>query len=361
MKKSLVALAVLSTVAGTAAAQSSVTLFGVMDVAARYNKAGGRTLSSLGTDGQSASRLGVRGVEDLGGGMKTTFWLESQLAADTGTAGDSTSSNVTPANASSGTKLWNRRATISLSGDFGEVRLGRDKTSERNLIDEFDVYGTVGLGDITKVYSTLGSGSLNINRSDNMVRYFLPSNLGGFYGSFDVAAGEGVAGQKFYGGRFGYKQGPWNVSAGGQVTYTTVANSGAKWGLGSIAGSYDFDVAKVALLFTESKYAGRTLDSWTANASVPVGQGVFKLSYTYSNANDTAQAAKFYSADLVTAAYVYNLSKRTSLYTTVSKLQNKGAGKLYLAPEVVPAANNTMLPSAGGGAGGFDVGITHSF
>ena len=175
MKKSIVALAVLSSVAGTAFAQSSVTLFGVMDVAARYNKAGGNTVSSLASDGQLSSRLGVRGVEDLGGGMKAGFWLESALAVDNGVAGDQTTSP---------SKLWNRRSTVSLSGDFGEVRLGRDKTSERNLVDEFDVFGGLGPGDVTKTYSAMGAPVAfgSNNRTDNEVRYFLPSNLGGFYG-----------------------------------------------------------------------------------------------------------------------------------------------------------------------------------
>ena len=355
MKKSIVALAVLSSVAGTAFAQSSVTLFGVVDLAARYNKAGGQTTSSLASDGQSSSRLGVRGIEDLGGGMKASFWLESALAADSGTVGDSsTSVPVT----SSGNKFWNRRSTVSLSGDFGEVRLGRDKTSERNLIDEFDVYGTVGMGDITKVYSTLGSGSLDINRSDNQVRYFLPNNLGGFYGSVDVAAGENINGQKYWGGRFGYKQGPLHVSAAGQVTTTT--STTPKWGLASIAGSYDFGMVKPAVLFTESKYGARKVTSWTINATVPVGQGVFKASYTNSDANSSANTSGFYDANLITGQYIYNLSKRTSLYTTVSKLQNKGKGKLFIATASTPATTS-LTPSAGGGAGGFDVGVTHSF
>ncbi|MGE1135146.1 porin, partial [Bacillus velezensis] len=81
-------------------------------------------------------------------------------------------------------------------GDFGEVRLGRGKTSTRLHIDDFDPYSTTGLGDVAKVYSVLGSGSDTLNRADNLVQYFLPSNLGGIYGSIDVAAGEGAVGRK---------------------------------------------------------------------------------------------------------------------------------------------------------------------
>ena len=87
MKKSLVALAVLGTLAGTAAAQSSVTLFGVVDLAARYTEANGQSLSTLAASGISSSRFGVRGEEDLGGGLKAGFWLESSIGADAGSAG----------------------------------------------------------------------------------------------------------------------------------------------------------------------------------------------------------------------------------------------------------------------------------
>ena len=77
MKKSILALAVLSSVAGVAAAQSSVTLFGVVDVAVRQSKGAAGTMTQVATDGNTASRLGVRGVEDLGGGLKASFWLEA--------------------------------------------------------------------------------------------------------------------------------------------------------------------------------------------------------------------------------------------------------------------------------------------
>jgi predicted porin len=85
MKKALIALAVLGLTGGAAVAQSSVTLFGVLDASARYVKYNGKNVKLLGTDGLSSSRLGVRGVEDLGNGLKAGFWLESAVNPDTGT------------------------------------------------------------------------------------------------------------------------------------------------------------------------------------------------------------------------------------------------------------------------------------
>ena len=113
MKKSLLALAALTAFTGVASAQSSVTLFGIVDVSMRNVKNGPTSLKSLSTDGMGSSRLGFRGVEDIGGGLRASFWLEGSLAADTGNANG---------------QNWQRRSTVSLTGGFGEVRLGRDYT-----------------------------------------------------------------------------------------------------------------------------------------------------------------------------------------------------------------------------------------
>src|SRR4051794_28128398 len=113
--KKIATLAVFAAVSASASAQSNVTLFGVLDVNARYVKNDDLKLKSLAGNGLNTSRLGVRGTEDLGDGLKAGFWLETGLNVDTGTQSDST-------------RFWNRRATVSLLGNFGEVRLGRDFT-----------------------------------------------------------------------------------------------------------------------------------------------------------------------------------------------------------------------------------------
>lgn len=348
MKKSLVALAVLGTLAGTASAQSSVTLFGVMDAGVAFLKGGGVSTNQVVSGGLNTSRFGLRGTEDLGGGLKANFWLESQVNEDTGTS-------------DSGGKFWNRRATVGLSGDFGEFRIGRDKTSVRNIIDEFDAFGGVGFGDITAnskfSSNALGAaGTLGANRNDNEVRYFLPSNLGGIYGSLDMGYGEGVGGQKLYGGRVGYKEGPLNVTAG--MSVSTLAN-GAKWGHGAVGASYDFGMVKIGVLGIEAKYAGRKQDVYGVNATVPVGQGAFKVQYAQSNANSLAETgAAVYDARLISAAYIYNVSKRTSLYGIVSDLKNKGKGTMVLAISQATPAGTSF---AGGTSSGFNVGISHFF
>ena len=337
MKKSIVALAVLGSFAGVASAQSSVTLFGVMDAAMRYTSANNQNLSSLVSGGNSTSRLGVRGVEDLGGGLKAGFWLESAVNVDSGTTDAA---------------FWARRSTVSLiSNDLGEVRLGRFKTSARLLIEEFDANATTGLASEIAVYSTLGSG-VDLSRYDNEVSYILPGKLGGFYGSVDLAAGEGVDGKKMASGRVGYKVGAFNVS--GAIAETNA--KGDKFKLTTLGASYDFGVAKVLGLYSMTKFGSHEQKILTLTVSAPLGAGFVFATYSnsdYSKRATVAAAAGVGDAVHYAAGYVYNLSKRTALYTTVALIDNGQGAKFALSGSPAVAAD--------GRSGGFDVGVRHSF
>ena len=345
MKKALIALAVLGLTGGAAVAQSSVTLFGVIDADVKYVKTGDLTLKKLDSGGLNTSRFGVRGTEDLGGGLKAGFWLESQVDTDTGVGGG-------------GSAFWGRRATVSLSGDFGEVRLGRNKTVSRLHLEDFDPTSFTGLGSVSAVYSNLGSGNgTSFGRADNLLSYSLPNNLGGFYGGVDVSAGEGTGTNKGQSVRLGYKDGPLHVS--GAYASTSNAADSSKFKLTSIAAAYDFGVARPSLSYTESKYLSRKQQILTAAVTVPLGQGQLMASYTDAKANVTAEtAATGYTAigdaKLFAIGYTYNLSKRTALYTTFSQLDNDGAAKFIVAG--APAAT-----AGGQKSSGFDVGVRHSF
>ncbi len=264
MKKSLVALAALA-VAGVASAQSSVTLFGVVDASVSYYQtnskfvgfAGTPVLNAIGTGdlkqsqwvlangAYNSSRLGFRGSEDLGGGLAASFWLESPMTNDDGVTGVST---------------FARRSTVSLSGGFGELRLGRDYTPTFWNDTVFDPFGTNGVGTslIFKMNAgprtlVVGPGGVSIDRglfgnanyirTSNSVGYFLPPNLGGFYGQIMYGFPESIkytpgattpnvlnsqyTGQEI-GGRFGYAIGGLDVAAAyGESTtgdnYSTLA------------------------------------------------------------------------------------------------------------------------------------------
>jgi predicted porin len=383
MKKSLIALAVLAA-AGAASAQSSVTLFGVVDATVAFGKGDGGDKVSLTNSGYNSSRLGFRGTEDLGGGMSASFWLEAGVNNDNG-SGANTSTNNTTAGATGGGGLtFNRRSTVSLAGNWGELRLGRDYVPNFWNLTVFDPFGTNGVGTT----QTLNGVGLAINpftgtalasaqpggfyptqvRASNSIGYFLPRNMGGFYGQVQYFTGEfadNVANDEEgsgWGGRFGYAAGPFNVAiAYGQTeinpTIGTVAAAGdiKTWNIG---GQWDFGVAKLM-----GQYSQDNLDvgaaevegkGWLIGALVPVGAGEIRVAYSeyMLESNVAAFGGNEPKSQKLAVGYVHNLSKRTALYTTYAYVRNRDGATSALNGSTV---NNNSSSS------GFDLGIRHSF
>jgi predicted porin len=378
MKKSLVALAVLGAFAGIASAQSSVTLFGVLDVNARYAKNGDKSVSSLSTDGLNSSRFGFRGVEDLGGGLRAGFWLEAGINPDTGTT------NITAAGVSTTSKLFNRRSTVSLMSGFGELRLGRDYVPAFWNLTNFDPFGTNGVGGFTNIITggalSLGAGT-TLARADNSIGYFLPAGLGGVYGQAMVAAGEGAAAptqtvNKHYGGRVGYAAGPFDIAFGyGQTMIPGNATVSAEedfkiWTLG---GSWDFGMAKVTGQYGEMEYSTLKNKLYQVGLIVPMGAGEIHASYsandgsgylgnrgarTSANVGTTANLGSYEKDNAAQYAigYVYNLSKRTAVYATYSQINNDG-----LQRSLVAGNPSVPLTSKDVKSTGYEMGLRHSF
>ncbi|MEO7152992.1 MAG: porin, partial [Burkholderiaceae bacterium] len=327
MNKSLIALAVLGAFAGAASAQSSVTIGGTVDLAARNVSNSGRSsVQSLSTNGLSSSALRFLGTEDLGGGLKAGFWLESALFADNGTVDT--------------TRFWGRRATVSLIGGFGEVRLGRDYTPTFWNMTVFDPFGTNGVGSSTNV-AMYGSQTTH-TRADNTIGYFLPA-MGGIYGQIMAAAGEGNTANKYVGGRIGFASGPFNIAAayGKQYAASTSFSSGVLAGTGeyktmNVGGSYDLGIAKLMAQYNKDEFDNnRGSKRYLLGASVPMGQGTINASYVRSDQEGTSN-----DATQIALGYQYALSKRTTVYGTASRLDNKGALALSIP-------GHTSAPVAG--------------
>jgi predicted porin len=359
MKKSLLALATLTAFAGVASAQSSVTLFGVVDVAARNVKNGSASLKSLSQDGNASSRLGFRGVEDLGGGMRAGFWIEGAISPDTGGTG----------------QTWARRATVSLLGGFGEVRLGRDYTPTFWNHTVFDPFGTNGVGSQTNLIlpaqaasgsntsRIMGVPSTSTNaatgtvvRADNTIGYFLPA-MGGLYGQVMVAAGEGSVGNKYIGGRLGYAAGPVNVAAAYGTTKLSVDNLKAL----NFAGS--FNLGFMTVMGQYHKYSvdngepvvgGRDLKNYLVGALVPMGAGTFKASFAKSSGDMFVKNTDT-SATQFAVGYVYDLSKRTALYTHYSRVANKAGARFYAS------GSGPLNAASGFTSTGYEFGVRHNF
>jgi predicted porin len=338
MKKALITLAILGAYAGAASAQSSLTIFGVVDVNVRYLENGDVDQTQLATDGNSSSRLGFRGIEDLGNGLRAGFWLESAFAADTG-------------NINSSGKFWHRRATVSLFSPYGELRLGRDTVPTWTAFVDSDVFGTVGIGDASRTFNALGGADTKI-RSDNLVALHLPSTLGGIYGAFAAAPGEGVSGRKYFGGRLGYRAGPIDVSgAYGQTEITEGAIIG-DYKIALISGSYDFGIAKVVASVQTTELEEQEAEHYTIGTSVPLPVGTLKASYSKAEGKNALEEQ---DADHYALGYVYDLSKRTALYGTYAVTDNKDGANF-----TVGAISGVTLP-AGEKSTGFEIGLRHSF
>jgi len=193
MRKILTTLTVLAA-AGAVHAQSSLTLFGVVDTALQHGSGSVSNRTHLTPSGNQASRLGLRGTEDLGGGMSASFWLEADVRTDDGTGAATNTNNQASGGAPAGGLgggqglTFNRRSTVSLAGSWGEVRLGRDYTTQFLNLTVFDPFGTLGVGTAQTLVSGLGGPVAA--RASNSVGYLLPGNLGGLYGLVQYYLGE---------------------------------------------------------------------------------------------------------------------------------------------------------------------------
>lgn len=374
MKKSLIALAVLAA-AGAASAQSSVTLFGVVDATLQNIKGDGNgSVTRLHNSGYNSSRLGFRGTEDLGGGMSASFWLEAGLSNDDGTMAASSSTNqaiaafvpATGANAPvrSGTQglTFNRRSTVSLAGGWGELRLGRDYVPAFWNLTVFDPFGTNGVGSGSNLSLGLGTatGVPTTVRASNSIGYFLPGNMGGFYGQVMYALGENASNVgvsedagNHVGFRVGYANGPLNVALGYGNTDIMLAGVAAEYKNVNLGASYNFGGFSLMGIFqTEKLEAAGSVDSkvWQIGGSVPLGAGEIRASVGRAKID----VAPDPTGTQVSIGYVHNLSKRTAVYTTYSRINNKDGGQAFFS-------NGRPATTADGNTSGFEVGVRHAF
>lgn len=393
MKKTLITLAALMG-AGTAFAQSSMTIFGVVDVAYENLKTNAGRISGLAASGNSSSRLGLRGIESLGGGMSASFWLEAAMNPNSGAFPSGTTTNNQTANVPAGALTFNRRSTVSLSGGFGEIRVGRDYTPSYWNSAIFDPFGNVGVGATLGGYA--GSGLANtFVRASNSIDYFLPGNLGGVYGqamyafgnraSTETATGYGIARDtskngRYMGLRLGYGQGPINTAVGyARTTYAPGTNTASGLGLAAVpagnvtdlnwGGSYTFGPVKAMAQYFRTKAddaiaLGNTLTakSWAVGFDWGVGAGDILASYNRSTLSGYT-AAPDARATKWALGYVHNLSKRTAVYGTYARVTNSG-GAAMTANSYTASGNITSVTGAAnvnGSATGIDVGLRHSF
>jgi len=349
MKKTLIALAAVAAT-GAAFAQSTVTLFGVVDLAVTSIDQGNDRITSVANEGQASNRIGFRGTEDLGGGMSAEFWLEAGFSGDTG------------AGATGGALAFNRRSTLGLKGGFGEIRLGRDYTPTFWNHSVYTVFGTNGLGNSVNTFNVLGSGSGTTVRADNSISYFTP-NISGFQGQLMVGMKEADVknnANDYTGVRVTYNKGPLSASLATASEGSNIQTDNYK--RTNLGATYDFGMAKVFFFHVNGKFGDLKNKQTALGVTAPVGPGVAKLSYLKASYNAAATAAAPTSDDAthITVGYDYPLSKRTMVYGLYSRVSNDGAGTFSVN---YTGSGAGALPgvTAGGSSSGFAVGIRHSF
>ena len=340
MKKTLIAMAVVAA-SSTAMAQSSVTLFGIVDAALARVSANGISKTGITNSGLNSSRFGMRGTEDLGGGLKAGFHLEGALSNDDG--------NLAGLN-------FRRKSYVTLTGGFGEIRIGREYTPTFWNTTIYDPFGTNGVGTSNAPGMLAAGGGTNNGaavRADNSISYLMSASgfsLHAMWASGENASNVAAKTNDYLGARVAYAAGPldvafaWGKNKGAtgpvDVTYTNMGIA------------YDLGVAKPMFQWGQEKDDTLKVSNWLLGVVVPMGAGNIKAAYSrYDVSNSANDWNKF------AIGYDYSLSKRTILYTTYANVSNKGV-------QVASVANNGLSAGAaapGGSSNGYEFGIRHQF
>jgi len=359
MKKSLVSIAVLGALSSAAYAQSNVTIYGIVDagiVSERGGVAG--TAEKLTSGVASASRIGFKGTEDLGGGLSAIFTLETGFRTDTGALDNANN------------QLFNRQSFVGLSSkEAGTLTLGRQYTPYyETLRDVADPFALGLAGTAKNLFPVAGDQT----RTSNSIVYQTPV-FQGFKGEVSYTLGE-QAGNATTGREYGvfveYANGPLNTrvayNARNNDTATVTTN-----GLGHntlVAVNYDFQVAKAYFAYGKDKglnsaALNQPVQSFTGSstvasqdstdllvgATVPVTGTNGTVIASYIKKNDKEIANR--DANQWAVGYTYALSKRTSTYVAYAKIKNKNGANYTVG-------NNS---EAGTGDKAFNLGLKHSF
>ncbi len=301
MKHSLIALAVLAS-AGSALAQSNVTLYGRIDTGIGSEKINGASATRVFSGQLSTSRWGLRGSEDLGGGLKANFNLEATLASDTGAVG-------------SAAGFFDRQSWVGLSGGFGSFKAGRSDTAFDDIRD-LAVVNDLWDSEFSppKIAYTAGVGDYS-SRAGNMLRYDTPS-LGGFSAGVSYALDEDQAQKRNVSAyNLRYRSGPLDVGLAFQEQKHEATPASARE-YTALSASYKFDALRLSGGWQRAENAAGTEDDeYSLGVAVPFG--AFELSAGYAWSKSETAGATSAKGKALAVGGTYSLSKRTRLYAAL--------------------------------------------
>jgi len=374
MKKSLLALAVMGAFAGVAQAQSSVTIYGVIDTSMndgtdKVNLNGVTTTvqqrtTGAGKDGLASSRLGIRGVEDLGGGMSASFvWEQGLVSIGNGGTGIQASRTTADADVSTQTAtpfVDARQVYVGLADkQLGEIRLGRQATGIHNVISTYSAgYANNVAGALYSAQGSVQNSSSSrphevyVNR---MVNYMTP-NISGFTAELQVAGQSAnsetnttsapTTAANYQGARLTYA-GVKNLSVGFAFSQIDLngATSDVKQLVMGLGASYDLGIVQAFGLYTKASQklaSGTKLNdqtAWELGVRAPISKTIDTwASYLggSSTGTGTVAATTLAFSDTAVSGNVdisgfqlgakYNFSKRTNIYAVGGTQARKGTG-----------------------------------
>jgi len=406
MQKKIIALAVAGLVSGAAFAQSNVTIYGVADVGVSWeNSKSGAGSQFRVQSGQSAgSRLGFKGEEALGNGLKALWTLEMGLdiangestchSTNTLACANTTTNNGAPAGANvhgttNNQSIFQRQAFAGLSSaTLGTATFGRQYTPGFAVKAKADAFGMGTAATLNNTGALLAG--VGVDRLDNSVAYTTPTwsgfsgqlvyssgienNVNGFVSDTTTEkAGKAWAGLLSYQG-YGFDLGlayhdvygttGSNATVSG-ITYAGTTTQAAKSRGYLLGGNYDFKVAKVFASYGSAKTtqdgATSTTDGDTKakgnqySIGVKVPFGAHSIAAQYSRYNDKLSVDRDFTVYGV--GYEYAMSKRTALYAAYAHGTNKNQGTSRLNS----ATNTGLSPTASNDPNALQVGLRHSF
>ncbi len=368
-------------------------------------------LHSVDSGGESGTRWGIRGTEDLGGGLKANFIFEQGFdltdnsvpqgnvggGASGGYGGSSTQNHT-----STGGRLFGRIATVGLAGPFGEVRFGRGYNPLFLVQATADPFGAGFVSQVSNLYVN------NTIRNDNAIFYDTPRFLGGVQvsgvyqagesttntatpnASAPPAAGQAKHGNDRYGAGITYAAGPLYVGAGYEQIRSNLDIYRVR--TEDAAATYDFGFVKLHALYWRTRnnntaqsafttpFAAQAVTLhervWNVGVTVPFGAWTFLAQYGDLRDQSTYNSGLAYGTPKVhypSAGFRYSLSKRTILYAGYSRMNLKtGAqGQAFSGYAGIADASNSGLYATGNLVNGlgqpnvnpysYQFGIRHSF
>ena len=342
MQRKILAAALFASLPFTATAQSpaatgsNVTLYGIVDAAlAREDTdvpGGSRTVVNSGN--QSGSRLGFRGTEDLGNGLKAIFNLEAGYNVDTG-VGDAA--------------LFGRRAVVGLEGSFGTVTVGREYSPIASTALQSDAMGQGFYGTNLSAFS---NGRLT-RRISNSINYKSQS-WSGFRLLATYGLGETATGPSgdIMGIGLEYANGPLFAGAGYHRVERLASGDDEEYMLGA---GYKIGTVELKGNYMVADPTGGGNKFEQVNLGAAMALGPAGKIYANLQRNERAGAR----GNLIGLAYSHSLSKRTNVYTSIAKLRNNASGTFgFMAsgPSVTPPAT-----AFGADPSAFSVGMRHLF